>query len=67
MATSGQVNTNSITTAYGNTYYVETNWWVNTWNSNTATIGWNAILRRSAGSNSKVNSWGLSGKVNGHS
>lgn len=66
MATSGQVNTNSIYT--GSTYwYMETNWSVSSWNGNTATISWSVYLRRSGGSKTQVQSYGVSGNVNGHS
>lgn len=67
MATSGQVNTNTITTQSGVKWYMETNWSVSSWNGNTATISWSVYLRRSSGSKTQVQSYGVSGNVNGHS
>lgn len=62
MATSGQVNTNTIYT--GTTYwYIETNWSVSSWSGNTATISWSAYLRRQSGSKTQVTSYGISGSV----
>lgn len=68
MATSGRVNTNTIYT--GSTYwYIETNWSVSGWGTgdkaNLANIEWTAYLRRSSGSKTQVQSYNVSGNVNG--